>query len=232
MSKQDFESVEAIIRAIPAIEVKKPTIPIDAFLQEAENLFFVASEDQIPLTAAGLNWEEHGASLQVKTGALRYTQSVWVTQRYSQKEAQKEWDEKSGEAYELKEDLISDFAFAFRKRSDLQSRLNEINKGTGHADMIQDLSDLSTLGKLAADELAAINFDPAQLTIAAEMADSLGQLLARANGSTNEHSEIKTNRDKAFTYLKESFDEIRVTGKYVFRKDKDRLRAYSLSYKR
>ncbi|MEL6562739.1 MAG: hypothetical protein AAFQ94_31510, partial [Bacteroidota bacterium] len=79
MSKQDYESVIAIIKAIPGEEVKKPNIPVDAFLQEAENLQLIAGEDQVPLTAVGLKWEEHGATLPVKTGALRYAQSVWMT---------------------------------------------------------------------------------------------------------------------------------------------------------
>ena len=115
MSKQDYESVIAIIKAIPGEEVKKPNIPVDALLQEEGNLLLVAGEDRIPFTAVGLNWEELGATLPVKTGALRYAQSVWVTQRYSQEEAQKEWNQKSGEAYELRSDLISKFEFAFRK---------------------------------------------------------------------------------------------------------------------
>ena len=142
MSKQDYESVIAIIRVILGERVKIPNIPVDALLQEAGNLLLVAGEDLIPFTAVGLNWEEHGATLPVKTGTLRYAQSVWVTQRYSQEEAQKEWNQKSGEANELRSDLISDFEFAFRKRDDLLSRLNEIKGGTGHADMIQDLSEL------------------------------------------------------------------------------------------
>lgn len=226
MSKQDYENVLAEIMAIPGSEAKIPNIPVDTFLQEAENLRLVAGEDKDALVNAGLNWEEHGATLPVKTGALRHAQSVWITQRYSQEDAQKEWNEKSEEAYEFRDELMSDFGFAFRKRSDLLGRLDQINSGAGDADMIQDISDLANLGKLGTEELSVINFDSEKLTLAEDMADSLGELLARANGHSNDQSEIKRIRDKAFTYLKESVDEIRVTGKYVFRKDTDRVKAY------
>ncbi|MEL6561562.1 MAG: hypothetical protein AAFQ94_25460 [Bacteroidota bacterium] len=231
MSKTDFENQLAIIMAIPGVEIRKPDIPIDVFLQEAENLNLVAGQDQAALVGAGLKWEKFGASLEEKAGALRYAQSNWITTRYSQEEAERQWDERSGVAYELKDDLIADYRFAFRYREDLLSRLSEVVSGTSHADMIQDLSDLAALGKIGQEELAAINFNESKLVEAETMADELGIVLAKAN-EQGEKSEAKLIRDKAFTLLREAVDEIRITGKYVFRKDKERQKAYTSPYNR
>ena len=44
--------------------------------------------------------------------------------------------------------------------------------------------------------------------------------------------ETKKIRDQAYTHLKEAVDEIRETGRYVFRQDKKRVRAYASVYRR
>ena len=68
--------------------------------------------------------------------------------------------------------------------------------------MIQDLSDLSVLGK------------------------ANQPLLAAMNGERAENNSAKTIRDKAYTLLKKAVDEIREAGKYVFWKNPDRLKGY------
>ena len=232
MSKENFEIKLPVLEAVPSDEIRIPDLPVDVYLKEAENLGVIAEEDKKALVASGLDWKVYGEDLPVRAGALRHAQSLWIKNRYTQEEAQKEWNERSPGAYEERDDLMATFRFAFRNRPDLLGRVREVADGSGHHDMIQDLSDLAALGTAGAAELNAIHFDMGRLTQAAELANEMATLLARANGERADDSEAKLIRDRAYTHLKAAVDEVRVTGRYVFRKDKDRVKAYGSQYKR
>ena len=98
--------------------------------------------------------------------------------------------------------------------------------------MIQDLSDISVLGKANTAELEEIKFDLTQLDVVEQRADELAELLAKANGVLLENASAKDMRDRAFTHLKEAVDEVRDCGKYVFRKDPNRYKGYISRYKK
>jgi hypothetical protein len=108
----------------------------------------------------------------------------------------------------------------------------EIADGSTNSDMIQDLNDLSVLGKNNVAPLQAIGFDLNKLNVAAETSNAMAELLAAANGDKSLQSETKMIRDKAFFYLKQRVDEIRAAGKYVFWKNEKRLKGYSSEYLR
>ncbi len=226
---EDYNASIDAIKAITDAEVKYPGIPIDVYIQEAENQHHWCQDDKAALEEAGLNWEVVDA-ISVRAGATREAQSIWNKERYTRQLAQQEWMEKSPEAYDLRDQLLHDFRFAFRKQSDLLGRVSEINDGTGDADMIQDLNDLSVLGKTNPEPLTLINFDVTKLDSAATMADEMAVILAAANGDKQKDSESKTIRDKAYTYLKVVMDEVRETGKYVFWQNQDRYIGYTSQY--
>ena len=233
MSKENYENKLTALEALTTEELPKLHMPVDTALQEAENLYVWALTDKATLEGIGLDWTAWGEDLPIRAGALRYAQSLWVSERYNQEEAQKTWKATAPAAYELRDDLLADFRYAFRKREDLLSRVREISEGSGHADMIQDLSDLSALGQANTDELGKINFVATRLDDAATQAEQLAELLAKANGATQDNSKAKLLRDAAFAHLKEAVDEIREAGKYVFRKQKDRYQGYvSQHYKK
>jgi len=110
------------------------------------------------------------------------------------------------------------------------SRVEDIALGDSNSDMVQDLNDLSVLGKANLDLLAAIGFDAALLDEAALTSDEMGDLLGATNGERKKDSEAMNIRDKAFTHLKAPMDEIRNCGKYVFWKNPDRLEGYMSAY--
>ena len=139
---------------------------------------------------------------------------------------------KSPAAYQLRDDLISDLRFAFRKRQDALAKVRVIAQGDGHVDMFQDLNDLAVFGKANPEELQKIKFDMTKLDDAAATSDAMADLLGRANGESKSDGKEKVIRDQAFTHLKEAVDEIRDCGKYVFRKDKVRLKGYRSEYYR
>jgi len=231
MSKEHFDALAAEIEAITVAETKQPNMPIDRFLQEAANLDVWSKGDVATLINIGVAQATFDA-LPIRAGALRYAQSAWMKDRYSKEEARQEWDTQSPVALELKNELEHAFRFAFRHRPDLLNKVKAIEAGTGNEDMVQDLSDLSVLGKANLPLLTAIAFDATKLDTAETMSSDMSALLAAMNGERAENNSAKTTRDKAFTLLKNAVDEIREAGKYVFWKDPDRLKGYYSQYRK
>lgn len=227
----DYNAKLAEIQAIPIDEVKEPGIPVDVALQETENLYHWVLDDFEKLKLVGIT-NAMINDLPVRAGATREAQSIWNKDFRSQQEAQKLWAIEAPEAYELHDDLLASLRFAYRNNDALLGRVSAISDGSGNADMIQDLNDISVLGSAYPDPLTAINFKLTKLGLAATRSDRLADLLAEANGDKADSNESKVIRDKAYTYMKTLVDEIREAGKYVFRKDKNRLKGYSSQYRR
>jgi hypothetical protein len=225
-SKECYDLKLPVITAIPADEILLPhAIPVEAYIQEAENLYNWCQPDQAALTVIGLSWDLV-VDLPVRAGALREAESIWLKQYLNKKEAETLWKEKSPLAYELRNDLLDHFRFAYRKDAELTKKVRVITAGSSHADMIQDLNDLSVLGKGYPAPLTAINFDMGLLDQAAQLAAEIAALLAEVVGDRASASESKKIRDQAYTHLKIPVDEIYEYGQYVFRDNPERLKYY------
>lgn len=224
-------NMQEAIDALPSKQIKTPKMPVGIYIQEGENLYHWCQEDKEKLTASGLDWKLV-EELPERCEALSYAQSTWTSERHIKEEAEKEWAEKSPVAYQLRAELLHTFRYAFRRRPDLLGIIPEISKGNGHADMLQDLNDLSVFGSDNPGPLAADNYDTSNLKTAAAMSADLSELLAKANGERLNKGEYKLKRDKAYTYLKQLVDEIRECGKYVFWREPERVRGYRSEYLR
>jgi len=229
MSKENFEAMLAAIEAIPANETKTPNMPVDKYIQESADLSIWSTDDQAKLTVVGIP-QVFFDELPVREGALRHAQSLWMKERYTKEEAARQWNEEALVADTLRNELEHTFRFAFRSRTDLLDRVHAIEEGTGHADMLQDLSDLSVLGKAHLPLLQAIAFDETKLDTAAALSESLSKVLATMNGERTDPNKAKFLRDQAYTHLKEVVDGIRAAGKFVFWKDEKRLKGYYSRY--
>ena len=229
MSKDNFDALKPEMDAIPDNEVKTPNMPVDKYVQESADLVVWSKEDQPKLEAVGVPTASF-TRLPVAEGALRYAQSIWNKERYSQEEATRQWNEEAPVADDLRNELEHSFRYAFRTRPDLLSRVAAIEDGTGNADMLQDLSDLSVLGKANLPLLQAISFDETKLDTAAALSDSLSDVLATMNGERTDPNQAKRTRDRAYTLLKNVVDEIREAGKFVFWKDDKRRKGYYSRY--
>lgn len=229
MSKEQFEQELPQIEAISEKNLSYPAIPVDVALQEAEDLLVWCLPDMDLLVKAGLD-KKLVENLPARIGALRYSQSQWQKDFRSLEEAQKEWALKSPAAYDLQTELIHHFLFAYYKEPDLYARTQKIAEGSGHADMIQDLSDLAALGKANQKPLEAIHLDLSQLDKAETMSQQMAVLLANANGKRMEDNKMRLLRDKAFVYMKEAVDEIRRCGQYVFWRDDQKYKGYISKY--
>lgn len=230
MSKTDFDLKLASIEAVDPAMATDPNMPVANALQEAEELYVWCQADKDALVKANLDWALVD-DLPARTGACRYIQSEWAKEYQTQEDAQKEWKTQSPAAFKLRDDLVHHFLWAYRKVPDLLARTQKISEGSGNADMIQDLSDLSVLGKANTAPLAAINLDLTLLDKAETTSGQMASLLAQANGAKKEgNNQTKLLRDKAYAHLKEAVDEIRDAGKYVFYQNEQRYKGYVSSY--
>jgi hypothetical protein len=229
MTKEQFELKKAVIDAIGENQVIPPNIPVDVALQEAEDLYAWCRDDEDKLVKVDLDWDMV-TDLPLRTAACRYIQSEWQKDYKSLEDAQKEWKEKSPAAYSLRDELLHHFFFAYFKHPDLYALTQKIAEGNTHADMIQDLSDLATLGKANTQPLQAINIDLTMLDNAETLAGEMAALLAKSNGKKLEDNKLRLLRDKAYTHMKEAVDEIRRCGQYVFWKDEQRHKGYISRY--
>ena len=228
--RKDYQEKQDVIKAIENDQIKTPHhIPVAVYIQEADLLYHWCQADKEALTNVGLSWELV-QDLPVRIGALVEAEAQWHVERNTTKEAEKKWTSQSPIAYGLRNRLLKDFRFAFRMRDDLLAAVRHIAKGHTHADMIQDLNDLSVLGKANRELLAAIRFDMSLLDEAAQTAAELASLLAETNSCKLEYDKAKKIRDQAYTHLKEAVDEICVHGKYVFRNNKERYIGYRSHY--
>jgi hypothetical protein len=232
--KEAYKKKLEVLSAIKDSQIKKPHhIPVATYIHEAESLYSLALDDKEPLMAAGLA-PELIEDLPPRCGALREAESRWKNQQGALNKSALEWKKQSPIAYELRKKLLADFLYAFRKHPDLMKAVRAISPIGGHARMIEDLNDLSLLGKDNTRLLEAINFDLSLLDKAAQTSGEMTVLLDEMNRNKEryEHSEAKKIRDQAYTHLKEAVDEILEAGKYAFRQDKKHLGKYASEYRR
>ena len=227
---ENYQNKLEAFSAIPDDQIVTLTnIPVGTCIQEAERLYHWCREDQEELTGKGLSWELV-EDLPVRSGALMEAESRWNARRYSRKEAGERWTSESLEAYELRNVMLHEFRFAYRNDEWLSGRVRVIAQGSGHADMLQDLNDLSVLGKENPAPLTAIHFDMTLLDRAAQLADEKSALWAKASVDRAGYKEAKKIRDQAFSHLKEAVDEIREYGRHVFWRNETRLIGYRSEY--
>ena len=223
----DFEQWSEAIHAVPLNEVKVPNRPVDEIVARTETLAVDAAEDREALAGAGLDVSLI-EQLTPLSGALRYCQANWMSEYRARKEAQVQWNEEAPQAFALRDEILHHFSFAYRHRDDLLNKVMRIREGGSNADMIQDLIDAASLGEKNPEPLVAINFNLETLTVARTVSHRMSELLAAANGASDESSEIKVLRDKAFTLLDRVDSTIREYGRYVFWKDAEKRERYKL----
>ncbi|TRX71435.1 hypothetical protein [Carboxylicivirga sp. M1479] len=227
---EDFNTWKERIEAVPTKDKKLPNQPVDEFAASAETLAIEAAKDREDLATAGMNVEIID-ELNPLAGAMRFCQAEWMSEYRARQEAQKEWLEQSPAAFEERDELLHHFKFAYRKQADVLAKVKRISEGSDRLDMIQDLVELAVVGEKNPDPLTGISFDMTRLSNARTLSHGLKDLLAEANGSSDESSAIKVRRDKAFTLLSEKVSLIREYGRYIFWKNEDRRKKYYSNYK-
>ncbi len=112
----------------------------------------------------------------------------------------------------------------------LLKELKNIKNGKGHRDMLIDLLELEIIGREYNELLTKTLFDFTLLDRAKTLHEEVTRAYADMRVHGRQTSKAILIRDKAYTWLKETMDEIRKYGKFVFSNDADRLKLYKSEY--
>jgi hypothetical protein len=232
MSDRDsYAQVIDTIKALDAAQVIYPTMPVKDAAQEAVNLYHWALHDQAELEARGLDWALV-EQLPVRAGALRFAEGEWYAVRFDRREAMERWLVEAAKGYELRDELVHIMLFAFRNHPELLARAQEVAEGSGHSDMLLDLSKAGALYAQNQPLFAQHAIDTTRFELAIQLSASLSDLLGQATGDQKTIDAAVDIRNRAFIYLKQAVDEIRAFGKFCFWRDEKRLQGYASDYHR
>ena len=225
---QDYEAKIDVIKSIQDKDAKSPNMPVDVYVQGAEDILSVVNDHKDKFKAISFDMSLIN-DLSVRCGACREAESRWHALFNTKEDAQRIWLEESPKAYFMRDDLLDVLRYAFRKNKRLLNRARNIAKGKGHSDMIQDLNDIAALGRDNPKYFKAINFDVANFEKTDDMAHRMAKVLANAHKEDG-ISEARIIRDKAYTHLKEAMDEIKEAGKFIFRYNHAIIEKFSSDY--
>jgi hypothetical protein len=170
--------------------------------------------------------------LPVRCNALSQSEAKWKLEQTLRRIAEKSWVRESRKGYDLRNELIHHFHYAFRDDSTLIDLVKDIAESTTHDGMIKGLKELSALGRANQDLLTKIGFDMTLLDLAAQKSNELSTKKEEASWDSEDYLEAKKIRNQAFTHLKEAVDLIREYGRYVFWRNPARLKGYRSNYSR
>ena len=213
----------------PKPRIDEPNQPIAAFIQEAKDLYVWCKKDSSKLNSVGIT-NEMIEQLPSLTDACSEALANWNSYKNTSGEFEKQWKNLAREAADFKAELMKSMRYAFRNHPNLQDVLTKISRGTGFADLFQDLEDISVLGRSNKELLQSISFDLTQLELASKKSDELAELWAQAKASKESNPEFKMNRNRTFWELHGLVTEIRKAGQYVFRNNKSRYIGYTSAY--
>lgn len=228
-SSVDYNELLLQIKAFKSGNAGSPTVPVNVFVQEADDLYLWCQDDREQLIQAGLDWNQVSL-IPLCAKICREFQSQWLKTYKSTDKIKKEWETKSPEAMNLRSELQHDFAFAFRNDEQLLSQIREIAQKQSRASLVQSLNDLEVIGRGQKPLLDAIGFDSSKLDRSAGLAPEMAKLIAQMESSKKQNDESKLVRDQAYAYLKQLVDIVRVCGKYKFRENPERLAGYLSDY--
>lgn len=232
MSKTFYDQEIAAIRSIPDDAIQKVKgIPVLVYIQEAENLYSWCQDDKEILTARGLKWS-HVDNIPVRAGALREAESRWLAAGNTHENSEKIWLKEAPVALVLRDELLCAMKFAYRKDSYFRGKLAHFKTGGTYPRMIQNLNDLAVIAGENTEPLTEINYDLSNLELAASTSAKMAALLANVIKERKHCNSVSKIRDQAFTHLKESVDEVRSYGRYVFKKDESKYKMYTCEYSR
>ena len=233
MTNQDHYSEKlTIITSIADDKILIPAgIPVNVYLQEAENLYNWCQPDKERLVAQGLQWQIV-EDMPARIDALREAQARWAASDSTDVETEKEWEEKSPAAHLLRQNLVRSLKFAFSNNRAAVAKISKLGDKSSNAAMIQALRDISVFGKEHIDLLKHTSFDMTMLDTAAAMSREMASLLGAINSRRAFCSDSLKIRNQAYTYLKEAVTELKRHAAFVLWKDSARLKGYASDYYR
>jgi len=228
--KECFDSLKPNYDASLKKDIKQPNLPIDTAVNEAMDLYNNTKQDSAEFATTDVD-EALIESIPIRASGLKYAELLWNQVYKDTSDAEEEWKILSPVAYDLHDELLHVFRYAYRKDEKLTALVGRIAEGSGHADLVMDLGSLAMLGTNNPLPLEAVSLDLSKLDRASQLSDQCNDLLGRVHGARTANDPTdKEMRDRAFTYLKQGVDTIREAGKFLFWKNEKRAALYSSKY--
>jgi hypothetical protein len=225
------KSPAELSEAIPAKKTLAPNMPVGVFLQEAYNIYRFVQADREHLLAINFDWSIV-EGLPERIEYLRETETEWWSARFSRMPVEKEYRELLPKVREAFRELLHDLEFACRGDTDHMRVIKKIRKDAA-VDMARYFQCLTTLSLLAAetkDRLEAIGSDPRLFDFISETTESLPSLSSRLRSEREAVEEMRRRRDRAYTLLRASIEELRSCARYALAGDAARLKGYASDY--
>lgn len=229
MSKELINKRLDELKSMENVKDDAPIMPIETFISEAEALSKICLDDKDELIRIGLDWSIY-EDIPIRVAALKESQSNWLAEYRQYQDCQERWNELAPEGFKLRDELLHHFYFALSDLPKEYLKVKMIAAGNTNDDMIQDLSDLSQLGKRNQKSLEAISMDMSLLDKAWSMSYELGSLLGDVTKAKGGGGPVLSVRNKAFNHLKEAVDKIRKYGQYLFWKDEVKSAKYASNH--
>jgi hypothetical protein len=217
----NIEHAVAIAMAMPAHSVKSPRVPVAELLRDARSVASAATVHHDALVERGLP-AQLAEELVARADALSQAQALWLADRRRGLKA----DATAvllRDAEILRADAMAILGLALRKSRDGQARLADVGGGEGIAELLADLSTLSTLAKDAEGALTDINEVGSDWERALDKARK-GVAAAASGGEARVVSSNKDLRDRLAVLVSDAIDEVRAFAAVAFRHDGDGAR--------
>lgn len=217
------------IKALPPATARPIDIPIRPFFQIASQIIESGKREIVELKKYNYN-ESKFARMELLIAVLRELSGSFNDVQFDQPEFLGVFLKLREEAELLRFEMLSALELLGRDDLLLLTKIGKIHEGSSHSDLIQDLTDAKIICESQIEKLKNINFDPSILDRVPELSSQLSSLLAKATMDKSLSSELRLERDKAYTLLRDLLQELVSTARYAFRNDPARGSKFSLSY--
>lgn len=220
-------AVRKLLDGLDEADVKDPPIPVANLLDEARTLARVAAKDKAALKKVGLDTKLVGA-LPGLIDALADAQATMHASWRNLKSAQEV--ALTRDAIALRSEMVACLRHATRDDAEAQKAIDAVTEGEGLADLTEDLVSLAALYKAWGKALKRVGAPPSDGPRAAKLAAALSTAMAERRSTDGDDVSARLLRNRVATVLASSLSEIRLNGRFAFRRDAARRARYSSEY--
>ncbi len=217
------------IKVLPPAAARPLDIPIRPFFQIASQIIEAGKREIIELKKYNYD-ESKFARMELLIAVLRELSGSFTDVQFDQPESRNQFIILRDEAELLRFEMLSALELLGRDDPLLLTKIGRIREGSSHSDMIQDLTDAKVVCEGQMEKLKNINFDISILDRVPELSSQISSLLAKATLDKSLSSELRLERDKAYTLLRDLLQELVSTARYAFRHNPARGSKFTLSY--
>jgi hypothetical protein len=235
MEAAKLELICQKVMGIPRDELGYPTMPVPVIITEA--LTFATNIDDDSERFSRLRIDALMASDEIRdvVEALKHFQLKWQKEEATRSDSQKVWADNEEPAYELRDGVLDilDYFFEITGNVDGLKLVESIREGTGHADMLMDLSSMADTieeHSMALDE--EIGFDLDAQREVRDMADMLTPVFGASTADRKDTNESREMRDRMAIHLDSLMGRVRKAVKIIWRGNAEEQRKYRSEHRR